>query len=73
MMAELTANLGLSHDNSTPYYPQSNGQVEAINKILKRMLQRMIGVRKRNWHLILYSALWAYQTSMRNTTGFTPF
>ena len=33
----------------------------------------MIGVCKRNWHLILYSALWAYQTSVRNTTGFTPF
>ena len=35
MMSELIAKLGLSHDNSTPYYPQSNGQVEAINKILK--------------------------------------
>ena len=35
MMSELTAKLGLSHDNSTPYYPQSNGQVEAINTIFK--------------------------------------
>ena len=33
----------------------------------------MIGVRKRNWNLILYSALWAYRTSVRNTIGFTPF
>ena len=33
----------------------------------------MIGVRKRNWHLILYSALWAYRTSVWNATGFTPF
>ena len=72
-MTELTANLGLSHDNSTPYYPQSNGQVEAINKILKNMLQRMIRVRKRNWNLILYSALCVYQTSVRNATRFTPF
>ena len=39
MMNELTAKLGLLHDIYTPYYPQSNGQVEAINKILKRMLQ----------------------------------
>ena len=39
MMSELTTKLGLLHDNSTPYYPQSNGQVEAINKIPKRMLQ----------------------------------
>ena len=60
MMFELTAKLGLSHDNSTPYYPQSNGKIEAIKKILKHMLKRMIGVRKINWHLILYSTLWAY-------------
>ena len=33
----------------------------------------MIGVRKINWHLILYSALCAYQTLVRNTIGFTPF
>lgn len=25
MMTELTANLGLLHENSTPYYPQANG------------------------------------------------
>jgi len=46
MMIELNAKLGLSHDSSTPYYPQANGQVKAINKILKQMLQRMIGVHK---------------------------
>eukprot|EP00253_Pinus_taeda_P016712 PITA_16712 len=72
MMVELAAKLGLSHDSSIPYYPQANGQVEAINKVLKCMLQRMIGVHKRDWHLILYSALWAYWTSVRNETGFTP-
>ena len=37
------------------------------------MLQRMIGVRKRIWHLTLFSALLAYRTSLRNATGFTPF
>ena len=73
MMFEMAAKLGLFHDNSTPYYPQTNWQVEAINKILKRMLQRMIEVHKRSWHLILYSALWAYWTSVRNATEFTPF
>lgn len=46
MMVDLATKLGLSHDSSTPYYPQANRQVEAINKVLKRMLQRMIGVHK---------------------------
>ena len=39
MMAEMTSKLGLHHDNSTPYYPQVNGQVEAVNKVLVMMLQ----------------------------------
>ena len=73
MMVELTTKLGLSHDSSTPYYLQANGKVEAINKVVKRMLQRMIGVHKRNWHLIMCSVLWAYRTSVRNATGFMPF
>jgi len=73
MMVELTAMLGLSHDSFTSYYLQANGQVEAINKVLKRMLQIMIGVHKRNWNLILYSSLWVYRTLVRNATGFTPF
>ena len=73
MMVELAAKLGLSHDNSTPYYPQANGQVEAVNKVLKRMLQRMIRVHKWDCQIILYLALWAYRTSVRNATGCTPF
>jgi hypothetical protein len=37
-MSELTEKLGLRHDNLIPYYPQANGQVEAINKVLITML-----------------------------------
>ena len=33
----------------------------------------MIGVHKRNWHLVLYSALWPYRNSVRSATRFTPF
>jgi transposase InsO family protein len=73
MMSELTENLGLRHDSSTPYYPQSNGQVEAINKVLITMIQRMIGIHKTSWHTMLFSALWAYRTSVKSATGFTPF
>ena len=58
MMEELSSKLGFHHEKSTPYYPQANGQVEAINKVLKTMLRRMVGDHKSNWHLILFSALW---------------
>ena len=73
MVAELTSTLGLRHDSSTLYYPQANGQVEAVNKFLVTMLQCMIGMHKSNWNLMLFSALWAYRASVKNAAGFTPF
>jgi hypothetical protein len=33
----------------------------------------MIGIHKTSWHTMLFSVLWAYQTSIKSTTGFTPF
>ena len=59
MMDELSAKMGFLHANSTLYYPQVNGQVEAINNFLKTMLHRMVGDHKSNWHLTLFSTLWA--------------
>jgi hypothetical protein len=33
----------------------------------------MIGIHKTSWHTMLFSALWAYWTSVKSTTRFTPF
>jgi hypothetical protein len=73
MMSELTDKLGIRHENSTPYYPHANDQVEAINKILITMLPQIIGIHKTTWHTMLFSALWAYRTPVKSATGFTPF
>eukprot|EP00253_Pinus_taeda_P018281 PITA_18281 len=59
--------------SSTPYYPQANGLVEAINKVLVIMIRRIIGIHRSNWHNMLFSALWAYRTLVKTSTGFTPF
>ena len=37
------------------------------------MIKRIIGIHKSNWHTMLFSALWAYRTSTKNSTCFTPF
>jgi hypothetical protein len=73
MMSKLAENLGLHHENSTPYYPQANGQVKVINKVIIAMLRRMIGIHKTSWHTMLFSTLWAYRTSVKSAIGFTPF
>jgi hypothetical protein len=73
MMYELTEKLGLRHDNSTPYYPQANGQVKEINKVFITMLRRMIGIHKTSWHTMLFPTLWEYWTFVKSSTGFTHF
>jgi hypothetical protein len=37
------------------------------------MIQCIVGENKTLWPLQLFSTLWAYQTSMKTSTGFTPF
>jgi hypothetical protein len=37
------------------------------------MLQCMVKKHKTNWHHMLFSTLWAYRTTVKMTTGFTPF
>ena len=73
MMKELAAKLGFRQDQSSPYYPQSNGQVEAVNKIIKTMLQRTVDKHCSNWHIMLFPALWAYRTLVKLATSFSPF
>jgi hypothetical protein len=50
-----------------------NDQVEAVNKSLKTILHRMINFAKSNWHLMVYSSLWAYRISVNTATSFSPF
>ena len=37
------------------------------------MLQRTIGIHKSNWHLMIFSTLWAYRNSTKSVTRFIPF
>lgn len=72
-MTELVTLLHFVQEHSFPYYPQENGHVESINHVLKTMVQCMVGKYKSNWHLQLFSALWAYHTSSKIATSVTPF
>jgi hypothetical protein len=46
--------------NSMPYYAQSNGQAEASNKILIKLIKKKIDEHPRRWHEVLSEALWAH-------------
>ncbi|RDX63345.1 Retrovirus-related Pol polyprotein, partial [Mucuna pruriens] len=72
MMTELCEQFRIHHYNSTPYRPKMNGAVEAANKNLKKIIQKMV-VTYKDWHEMLPYALHGYRTSVRTSTGATPY
>ncbi|XP_072071610.1 uncharacterized protein [Arachis hypogaea] len=54
-------------------HPQSNGQVEAANKVILKGLKKRLEGKKGSWADELASVLWSYRTSLQSSTGETPF
>ena len=70
---EFCSDLSIKNRYSTPTYPQSNGQAEAINKTIVNGLKKRLDDAKGKWAEELPSVLWAYRTTPRRSTGETPF
>ena len=51
--------MGIKLLNSSPYYAQANGQAEASNQILIKLIKKKIEEQPRKWYLTLNEALWA--------------
>ena len=68
MMKEMCEDFKIQHHNSMPYRPKMNGAVEAANKNIKKIIQKMT-VSYKDWHEMLPFVLHGYQTSARTSTG----
>ena len=65
--------LSIKNRYSTLTYPQSNGQVEATNKVIVNKLKKRLEGTKGIWDEELLNVLWADQTTPRRSIGETPF
>jgi transposase InsO family protein len=61
------------HRIASPYHPQGNGQVESTNKVIEAILTKTVRENHKDWSDRLHEALWAYRTTWRSTTGFSPY
>jgi hypothetical protein len=65
--------MGIKLLNSSPYYAQANGQAEASNKIMIKIIQKKIDQKPKRWHLVLNEVLWAYRMAPHGATKTSPY
>jgi hypothetical protein len=70
---EFAGSLKIKLLNSSPCYAQANGQVEASNKSVTRLIKKKIDENPMQWHEVLSEALWAHRTTWHGATKVTPF
>jgi hypothetical protein len=56
---KFAADMGIKLIRSSLYYAQANGQAEASNQSLIKLIKRKIDEYPRRWHEVLSEALWA--------------
>ncbi|KAK1607508.1 hypothetical protein QYE76_031181 [Lolium multiflorum] len=65
--------MGIKLIRSSPYYAQANGQAEASNQSLIKLIKRKIEENPRDWHEKLSEALWAYRMSCHGAIKTSPY
>ncbi|XP_072062334.1 uncharacterized protein [Arachis hypogaea] len=70
---EFLSGLGIKQKFSSIEHPQTNGQVEAANKVVLLGLKKRLDNKKGSWADELPSVLWSYRTTEQSATGETPF
>ena len=73
LMENLMEKMGIQHRFSSPYHPQCNGLVESANGQIIKMLSKYVFKQVEEWEANLPKCLWAYRTSYKVSTNFTPF
>jgi hypothetical protein len=72
-LVKFCEHFGISLIHSTPYYPQGNGLAESSNKILIKIIKRLLEDNKKAWDSKLKFALWDDRVITKRSLGVSPF
>jgi len=70
---EFAIGMGIKILNSSPYYAQVNGQAEASNKGIIKLINCKIEENPKWWHIVLNEALWSYRMVCHGATKISPY
>ncbi|UYV65989.1 hypothetical protein LAZ67_3006074 [Cordylochernes scorpioides] len=73
LMKEVMKTCKIKHCFTTSYHPQTNGLTERLNRTLINMLSMYVNTDQKNWDEILPFITHAYNTTIQETTGYSPF
>ena len=73
LMQEVCSFMGIHKSRTTAYHPQCDGQAERQNRTLQEMLAAFVSEHKDDWDSWVSLAVYAYNTSCHESTGFTPY
>jgi len=73
LQQELYAIFGVTRKVSTPYRPQTNGQVERVFRTIRPILATLANRTPKNWDKYLAFAAYSYNTSYHAAIKNTPF
>ena len=65
--------MGIQKIRTTAYHPQGDGQIERQNRTLQEILSTFVSEHPDTWDLHIDQAVFAYNTSCHESTGFSPY
>ena len=73
LIKELTSTLGIKKIECSPYHPESNGGLERAHSSFKETLKFQITTDRNNWDDFVDLSIYAYNTAIHSSTGYSPF
>ena len=73
VISELCNLLGITKIRTSPYHPQTNGAIERVHQMLRRMIAKMDPEKRAKWPSHLGPILIAYNATRSLITGYSPY